>query len=55
MSAQIVGLIAGAAINNPPMDHATVMTKLLTRFYIMYDHRYICLFRLNSLNQFVFF
>ena len=55
MNDQVAGLIAGAVINYPPRDQATVMTKLLTSFNVLNDHRSICVFRLNSLNQFVFF
>ena len=55
MSAQIAGLIAGAAINNPPMDNGTVMIKVLTSFNVWNGHHFICLVRLNSLNQLVFF
>ena len=52
---QIAGLIAGAVINYPQGDQAMVMTKLLTSFNVLNDHPSICIFRLNSLNQFVFF
>ena len=52
---QIAGLIAGAVINSQPWDQATIMTKLLTSFNVLNDYRSMCLFRMNSLNQFVFF